>query len=66
MDSIQTSLAQSVTLHPSGSNDTTVWNNAINSIANGGRIDLVAGDYYIDAGSLKSNLPFMQEGQFVC
>lgn len=56
------SLVDIVTLHPSGGNDTIAWNNAVNSVANGGRIDLTHGDYYIDAGILKSNISIRARG----
>lgn len=43
-------LADIVTLSPSGGNDTMAWNNAVNSVANGGRIELTQGDYFITGG----------------
>ena len=53
---VSSQLADTMTLKPSGVNDKTTWNNAVNSLANGGQINLTNGDYYIDRGILKSDM----------
>lgn len=60
---IDEQLADIVTLTPSGGDDTTAWNTAVNSVANGGRIELTQGDYYITDGVLKSNVIINARGK---
>lgn len=51
----KTDLADTLTLAPNGVNDTTQWNTALSSLADGGQLNLTAGTYFIDEGNLKSN-----------
>ena len=53
---VDAQLAETVTLKPSGINDTINWNNAISSLSMGGQLNLTSGDYFVDAGNLKSNM----------
>lgn len=52
-----------VTLKPSGSDDTSAWNDAIAKVASGGMIELSHGDYYINGGNLKSNITVRARGK---
>ncbi|WP_141493388.1 right-handed parallel beta-helix repeat-containing protein [Bacillus thuringiensis] len=56
-------LLDTITISPSGKNDTFAWNKAIDNIANGGKIELTHGDYFIDSGKLKSNITIRARGR---
>jgi hypothetical protein len=55
-------LADTVTLSPSGGNDTDSFNAGIAKLSNGGVLYLANGDYYIDVVVLKSNIKIAARG----
>ncbi|WP_257141378.1 phage baseplate upper protein [Bacillus toyonensis] len=55
-------LLDTITLTPSGGNDTSAWNYCVNHLANGGTLYLTSGDYRIDSGILKSNIKIHGRG----